>query len=106
FFSSRRRHTRFDCDWIQTCALPILRFMKLCFHGGDFLLVQQDRIATVEAKLHESYYTFPMTIRPYQDRSKAYFNAKIFKSFFPGRWPEFTGAEPTPAPSPNPSPTK
>src|SRR2546427_9711138 len=24
FFSSRRRHTRFDCDWIQTCALPIL----------------------------------------------------------------------------------
>src|SRR2546430_1750808 len=23
FFSSRRRHTRFDCDWIQTCALPI-----------------------------------------------------------------------------------
>src|SRR5688572_32399548 len=24
FFSSRRRHTRFDCDWSQTCALPIL----------------------------------------------------------------------------------
>jgi hypothetical protein len=70
---------------------------------GDFLLVQQDRIATVEAKLHESYYTFPMTIRPYQDPSKAYFNAKIFKSFFPGRWPDFTGAEPTPAPSPSPS---
>src|SRR2546430_6177644 len=23
FFSSRRRHTRFDCDWIQTYALPI-----------------------------------------------------------------------------------
>src|SRR2546430_12429396 len=23
FFSSRRRHTIFDCDWIQTCALPI-----------------------------------------------------------------------------------
>jgi uncharacterized protein (TIGR03663 family) len=73
---------------------------------GDFLLVQQDRIATVEAKLHDSYYTFPMTIRPYQDPSKAYFNAKIFKSFFPGRWPDFTGAEPTPAPSPSPSSTK
>jgi uncharacterized protein (TIGR03663 family) len=73
---------------------------------GDFLLVQQDKIATVEAKLHESYYTFPMTIRPYQDPSKAYFNAKIFKSFFPGRWPDFTGAEPTPAPSPSPSPTE
>src|SRR5579859_4277457 len=25
FFSSRRRHTRFDCDGVQTCALPILR---------------------------------------------------------------------------------
>src|SRR2546427_9552093 len=25
FFSSRRRHTRFDCDWSQTCALPIFR---------------------------------------------------------------------------------
>ena len=70
---------------------------------GDFLLVQQDRIATVEGKLHESYYTFPITIRPYQDPSKAYFNAKIFKSFFPGRWPDFTGAEPTPAPSPSPT---
>jgi len=70
---------------------------------GDFLLVQQDKIATVEAKLHDSYYTFPMTIRPYQDPSKAYFNAKIFKSFFPGRWPDFTGAEPTPAPSPSPT---
>src|SRR5207302_5535556 len=23
FFSSRRRHTRFSRDWIQTCALPI-----------------------------------------------------------------------------------
>ena len=70
---------------------------------ADFLLVQQDKIATVEAKLHDSYYTFPMTIRPYQDPSKAYFNAKIFKSFFPGRWPDFTGAEPTPAPSPSPT---
>src|SRR3989338_11115168 len=24
FFSSRRRHTRWNCDWSQTCALPIL----------------------------------------------------------------------------------
>src|SRR2546430_8996200 len=23
FFSSRRRHTRFDCDWSSDCALPI-----------------------------------------------------------------------------------
>jgi len=75
---------------------------------GDFLLVQEDKVATVEAKLHDSYYTMPIKIRPYQDLSKAYFNAKIFKSFFPGQWPDFTGAAatPTPAPSPIPSPAK
>ena len=58
---------------------------------ADFLLVQQDKIATVEEKLHDSYYTEPLTIRPYQDPSKAYFNAKIFKAFFPGRAPDFIG---------------
>jgi len=73
---------------------------------GDFLLVQEDKIAQVEAKLHDSYYTMPIKIRPYQDQSKAYFNAKTFKSFFPGQWPDFTGAAPTPSPSPTPSPTK
>src|SRR5712692_6997521 len=26
FFSSRRRHTRWNCDWSQTCALPISHF--------------------------------------------------------------------------------
>jgi hypothetical protein len=72
---------------------------------GDFLLVQEDKIATVEAKLHDSYYTMPIKIRPYQDLSKAYFNAKIFKSFFPGQWPDFTGPAPTPAPSPSPTPS-
>src|SRR5438067_7112896 len=71
---------------------------------GDFLLVQQDKIATVEAKLHDSYYTVPVTIRPYQDPSKAYFSARLFKSFFPGQWPDFTGAAPAPAPVPSPSP--
>jgi uncharacterized protein (TIGR03663 family) len=75
---------------------------------GDFLLVQEDKIAGVEAKLHDSYYTMPIKIRPYQDLSKAYFNAKIFKSFFPGQWPDFTGPglAPAPSPSPTPSPTK
>jgi len=72
---------------------------------GDFLLVQQDKIAAVEAKLHDSYYTVPVTIRPYQDPSKAYFSARIFKSFFPGQWPDFTGAAPAPAPSPSPTPS-
>jgi hypothetical protein len=73
---------------------------------GDFLLVQEDKVAQVEAKLHDSYYTMPIKIRPYQDQSKVYFNAKTFKGFFPGQWPDFTGAAPTPSPSPTPSPTK
>ncbi|HYR22518.1 MAG TPA: flippase activity-associated protein Agl23 [Chthoniobacterales bacterium] len=71
---------------------------------GDFLLVLQDKIATVESKLHDSYYTVPVTIRPYQDPSKAYFSARIFKSFFPGKWPDFTGPKPTPTPAATPAP--
>jgi uncharacterized protein (TIGR03663 family) len=66
---------------------------------GDFLLVQSDKIDEVEAKLHETYYTEPMTIREYQDWSKIYFNAKVFAKLFPGRVPEFTGK---PAPQPTP----
>jgi uncharacterized protein (TIGR03663 family) len=60
----------------------------------DFLLVQSDRIEEVEPKLHNSYYTEPLTIRPYQDTSKLYFDAKKFKGFFPGRAPDFTGKGP------------
>jgi len=56
-----------------------------------FLLVQEDRIADVESKLHEVYYTEPLRIRAYQDLSKVYFNAKVFKDIFPGRRPEFKG---------------
>lgn len=70
---------------------------------GAFLLVQQDKIQTVESKLHESYYTTPVTIRPYQDPSKAYFNANLFKTFFPGIRPDFTGAIPQPSPTPTPN---
>ncbi len=72
---------------------------------GDFLLVQQDKIKTVESKLHDSYYTVPVTVRPYQDPSKAYFSAKIFKTFFPGKAPDFTGAPPQPSPSATAAPT-
>src|SRR5437763_1456666 len=72
---------------------------------GDFLLVQEDKIQTVESKLHDSYYTLPLTIRPYQDPSKAYFSAKIFKAFFPGKSPDFTGPTAKPSPSAIPTPT-
>jgi hypothetical protein len=65
---------------------------------ADFLVVQSDRVAEVEKKLHGSYFTEPMTIRPYQDPSKLYFNAKTFGKLFRGRKPDFVGqAAPTPA---------
>jgi len=64
---------------------------------ADFLLVQEDKITEVEGKLHETYYTEPMTIRQYQDPSKIYFNARIFSKLFPGRVPEFTGTPVAPA---------
>jgi uncharacterized protein (TIGR03663 family) len=58
---------------------------------GAFLLVQEDRIGEVEAGLHEAYYTDMLRIRAYQDGSKVYFNAKIFKDVFPTRQPDFKG---------------
>jgi uncharacterized protein (TIGR03663 family) len=59
---------------------------------ADFLLVQEDKVAEVESKLHDSYFTEPLTIRPYQDPSKLYFRANLFKNFFPGQAPDFVGA--------------
>ncbi len=58
---------------------------------ADFLLVQRDRVADVEKKLHESYFTEPLTIRPYQDTSKLFLNAKTFGRFFHGDQPTFVG---------------
>ena len=58
---------------------------------ADFLLVQKNRIKEVESKLRNTYYTEPLTIRNYQDTSKLYLSAKIFKEFFPDRPPDFVG---------------
>jgi uncharacterized protein (TIGR03663 family) len=58
---------------------------------ADFLLVQEDRIAEVEGKLHDSYFTETLRLRAFQDSSKAYFRASVFKDIFPKRTPEFTG---------------
>ncbi len=58
---------------------------------GDFLVVQEDKIALVEGKLQGKYYTMPFTIRPFQDTSKLYFSAKVFKGFFQGKVPDFVG---------------
>ena len=66
---------------------------------ADFLVVQSDRIGEVEKKLHEKYFTEPMTIRPYQDPSKIYFNARTFAKLFRNQAPDFIGK---PATSPAP----
>ena len=64
---------------------------------ADFLLVEEDRIPEIEAKLHDSYFTESLKIRPYQDISKLYLSARIFKGFFPGRNPDFVGKPAAPA---------
>ena len=46
----------------------------------------------VEAKLHDTYYTVTLKIRPYQDPSKAISARKSFQGFFPVKRPDFTGA--------------
>ncbi|MGH8101520.1 MAG: hypothetical protein ACREIW_09490, partial [Chthoniobacterales bacterium] len=55
---------------------------------ADFLLVQEDEIGAVEEKLVGNYYTDTLRIRSFQEPSKAYFRAKIFKPLFPNRTPE------------------
>jgi uncharacterized protein (TIGR03663 family) len=70
---------------------------------GDFLLVQQDKIKDVESKLKGTYYTEMMTLRNYQDPSKIFFSAKVFKEFFPGKAPDFVGGAQNQAPQ-NPTP--
>src|SRR6266481_6375305 len=72
---------------------------------GDFLMVQQDKIKDVESKLKGTYYTDMMTLRNYQDPSKIFFSAKVFKDVFPGKAPDFDGSAPKPAPSPAPAPS-
>ena len=58
---------------------------------ADFLLVQEDRIAEVEKRLQGTYYTEPLTIRPYQDSSKLYLSATIFQKLYRDRKPDFIG---------------
>jgi uncharacterized protein (TIGR03663 family) len=70
---------------------------------GDFLMVQQDKIKDVESKLKGKYYTDMMTLRNFQDPSKIFFSASVFKDVFPGKVPDFDGSAPKPSPSPSPA---
>jgi hypothetical protein len=44
-----------------------------------------------------------MTLRNYQEPSKIFFSASVFKDLFPGKAPDFVGNAPKPAPSPAPA---
>src|SRR6476661_8318774 len=54
---------------------------------ADFLLVEESKIDQIEKQLHDSYFTEPLTIRPYQDTSKLYLRVSVFQDLFPGRLP-------------------
>ena len=62
---------------------------------GDFLIVDEDRIDDVEAKLHEEYFTETFQLRDAQDPCKLYLNVKTFQSVFPGRKPDFVPTQDT-----------
>src|SRR5439155_3609228 len=54
FFSSRRRHTRWPRDWVQTCALPIseLTAQRLeRLHGYEVLLIDGQPLKTLRGQL-------------------------------------------------------
>src|SRR2546430_13718051 len=49
FFSSRRRHTRFDCDWssdVCSSDLGAAEFRQLAFELGDF--GTEDKAAVID----------------------------------------------------------
>src|SRR5205807_9711487 len=58
---------------------------------ADFLLVEESKIPEVEQKLRDTYYSDSLTVRPYQDTSKLYLRASVFRDFFPERLPNFIG---------------
>ena len=53
--------------------------------------------------LKGTYYTDTLTIRNFQDPSKAFFKAEVFKDLFPGKAPDFVGNASKPALSPAPA---
>ena len=54
FFSSRRRHTRFTSDGVQTCALPIFLNYRLPSMDMDGDALIHYNIANAQAKNRES----------------------------------------------------
>lgn len=60
---------------------------------ADFLLVEQSRVEEMEKLLKNDYFTEPLQLRASQEPSKLYLDAKKFGRLYPGRRPDFSGAE-------------
>src|SRR5688572_32244336 len=52
FFSSRRRHTRFDCDWSSdVCSSDLFRF-ELAFDLNPCQRITHDKVVKDEQEVH------------------------------------------------------
>ena len=56
---------------------------------ADFLLVDADRVQTVEASLKEPYFKEPIRLRSGMEPSQLYLRESKFRSLYPERTPEF-----------------
>ncbi|HWL54517.1 MAG TPA: hypothetical protein VNQ90_18905, partial [Chthoniobacteraceae bacterium] len=56
-----------------------------------FLVVEEERVPTVEAALKESYFVTPFQLRDGMSGGKLYLNYRWFHEAFPGRAPERVG---------------
>src|SRR2546430_7634871 len=58
FFSSRRRHTRFDCDWSSDVCSSDLKFAHLVLKfrkaGNDFLHLHRECVSALEVYMAEA----------------------------------------------------
>src|SRR2546427_12176023 len=75
FFSSRRRHTRFDCDWSSdVCSSDLERPSQTLFGEGYKLLFQQD-----QQMMHEMMETLQDMMGTMKEMAKGADKEKITK---------------------------
>src|SRR5256886_14977363 len=94
FFSSRRRHTRFDCDWSSdVCSSDLFKWQEklLKAMGTPYLDAGQVRVVDVQPKVSVAQVIFSCgymqrgdILQPYQDRpAPPYKEPAAFDHFAP-----------------------